>query len=57
MSARQCAATELALALVAAGHGLRESARAAGIAPSTLVRARARHNLPPLRQPKVPASP
>jgi hypothetical protein len=50
MTARQSSATERGLALIAAGLPLRRAAMAAGVAPSTLVRARARAGLPALQR-------
>jgi lambda repressor-like predicted transcriptional regulator len=50
MPARQCAATEEAMRLKASGLSIRAAAKAAGVAPSTLVRALAR--LEATKQPK-----
>lgn len=48
MTARQCAATDRGLRLIARGVPLRTAAQRVGVAASTLVRARRRAGLAPL---------
>ena len=50
MSARQSAEVAHGLRLIAAGVPLRTAAAQAGVSPSSLVRARERHALPPLKR-------
>ena len=49
MSGRQSEAATRGLELIAKGTTLREAAKLAGVAPSTLVRARKRAGLEPLK--------
>lgn len=50
MSGRQSEAATRGLELIAQGVTLREAARIAGVAPSTLIRARKRSGLEPLKR-------
>ena len=53
MTRRQCSAVDRALRLIARGMALRHAAIVCGVSPSTIVRARKRAGLGPMRERKL----